>query len=203
MCTRMMMSKRQLRNSNIDHKTNHSFNHLGRSIRSPMKIIFLMSVLLLASCNGGIYHGPSKGSLNPAAYITNGERIYFSGINAAGIQINSNSGDSHMDMHRQMHGGGCASCHGSDREGQRLWPRFWVKAPALTADALFGADAHKSGSDGHGDHGSYDDDSLRRAITSGVDPSGEHLDQAMPRWAMSRSDLDDLVTFLKQSHVHE
>lgn len=103
-------------------------------------------------------------------------------------------------MHRQIHGGGCASCHGADREGQRLWPQFWAKAPPLTADALFGDDAHKEAADGHGDHASYDVDTLRRAITRGLDPAGEYLDQAMPRWTMSPRDLDDLVAFLKQSH---
>lgn len=168
-----------------------------------MKIFFYISVLLLVSCNGRIYHGPSTGSAIPAAFISNGERIYFTGINASGIRINANGGYGMMGMHRQMHGGGCASCHGAAREGQRLWPRFWNKAPALTADALFGGDAHENDSDGHGDHGSYDADSLRLAITKGLDPAGEYLDQAMPRWTMSRADLDDLVTFLKQSHVHE
>lgn len=53
-------------------------------------------------------------------------------------------------MHKQMNGGGCASYHGADREGQRLWPQFGTKAPPLTADALFGDDAHKEAADDHG-----------------------------------------------------
>ncbi|MDH3692602.1 MAG: cytochrome c, partial [Gammaproteobacteria bacterium] len=66
---------------------------------------------------------------------------------------------------------------------------------ALTAEALF-SDSH--GHDGHGDHGNYDAESLRRAITTGLDPAGESLDSAMPRWSMSPSDLDDLVAYLRQ-----
>ncbi len=51
-------------------------------------------------------------------------------------------------------------------------------------------------------HASYDANSLRRAITLGLDPASESLDRSMPRWSMSTLDLDDLVTFLQQSHDH-
>ena len=105
-----------------------------------------------------------------------------------------------MNMHMRMHGTGCVSCHGVDREGSRLWPQFWVKAPALTVEALFTDDHTK---DGHGDHGSYDTESLREAITDGVNPAGKRLDAAMPRWSMSQSDLDDLIAYLQQSHTHD
>jgi hypothetical protein len=38
---------------------------------------------------------------------------------------------------------------------------------------------------------------LRRAITDGVDPAGERLDPAMPRWSMSGEDMADLIAYLK------
>ena len=168
-----------------------------------MKTLLLMSILLLVSCNGSYDHGPESGGIGSTAFVSNGERIYFTGTSASGLPISvSGGGGSMSGMHRQMHGGGCASCHGAEREGKRLWPQFWIKAPALSVDALFGDDAHGEGGDGHGDHASYDAESLRRAITRGLDPAGESLDQAMPRWSMSPSDLDDLVAFLAQSHDH-
>ncbi|MDH3376573.1 MAG: hypothetical protein OEQ39_06340 [Gammaproteobacteria bacterium] len=78
-------------------------------------------------------------------------------------------------------------------------PRFWVKAPALTAKAFFGEDdGHGHESDGHGDHENYDQTTLRRAIVDGIDPAGEPLDEAMPRWSMSEADLNDLITYLQQ-----
>jgi len=108
-----------------------------------------------------------------------------------------------MGMHRQIHGGGCATCHGINREGRRLLPRFWAKAPALTADALFGEeDSHEHDSNGHGNHESYNQKSLRQAIADGIDPAGELLDEAMPRWSMSEADLDDLIRYLQQSDGH-
>ncbi len=81
-------------------------------------------------------------------------------------------------------------------------PRFWIKAPALTSDALFGDDDHKQDSDGHGNHGNYDAVSLRRAIIEGVDLVGELLGQAMPRWSMNESDLNDLIAYLQKAPDH-
>jgi hypothetical protein len=168
-----------------------------------MKTVLLVSILLLVSCNGRYEHSHANGDNGSAAFISNGEQIYFTGASASGLPIVPVGGFGSMGgMHMQMHGGSCVSCHGADREGQRLWPQFWIKAPALSADALFGADAHDEGGDGHGEHASYDAESLRRAITLGLDPAGESLDPAMPRWSMSPSDLNDLVTFLAQSHDH-
>ncbi len=163
------------------------------------KILILVSMLVLASCNGRFDHGPLSGGDGPSEFVSNGERIYFTGSSTSGNPINTIGGNSHMNMHMRMHGTGCVTCHGVEREGRRLWPQFWVKAPALTPEALF-TDDH---ADGHGDHGNYDAESLRRVITEGVDPAGKQLDSAMPRWSMSRSDLDDLVVYLQQSHTHD
>ena len=74
-----------------------------------------------------------------------------------------------------------------------MLPRFWISAPPLTAEALFGE--HEE--DGHGDHEGYSDETLGRAITQGVEPDGGTLDRIMPRWNMSAPDLADLMEFLK------
>ena len=152
----------------------------------------LLPLLLLVSCSPGQEHFGGR----PASLASNGERIYFTGTSVSGQAIIASGGDSMMSRHRSMHGGGCALCHDAEREGGRLWPQFWIKAPALTAEALF-ADSHEH--DGHGDHGNYDAESLRRAITTGLNPAGKPLDSAMPRWTMSPADLDDLIAYLRQS----
>lgn len=167
------------------------------------KILVLIISLFLASCYNRFEHGPADGGTGSLAYVSNGERIYFTGSSTSGTAISGNGGSGHMNVHMRMHGSGCVSCHGVEREGTRLWPRFWIKAPALTAEALFGSDEHENGSDGHGDHGSYDSETLRRAITQGIDPAGERLDDAMPQWDMSPSDLNDLIAYLQQSHSHD
>ncbi len=46
-------------------------------------------------------------------------------------------------------------------------------------------------------HPPYDDESLVAAITSGLDPAGNELDPAHPRYEMGREDLRDLLAYLK------
>lgn len=167
-----------------------------------MKRTCVILLVLLSGCGRGIGSSPLSTNVVPNEFASNGERIYFTGVSISGKPISARGGDAAMGMHRQMHGSGCATCHGVEREGRRLMPRFWIKAPALTADALFGDDDHKQDSSGHGDHGNYNAVSLRRAIIEGVDPAGELLDQAMPRWSMNESDLNDLIAYLEKSHGH-
>ena len=155
--------------------------------------LFLTSVL--AGCDVGM--GPMMGrQAIPASFENNGERIYFTGTSASRRPITFSGGN----MHMQMRGGGCVTCHDVDRQGGiRVMPRFWVVAPPITPKALFGD--HDAEANGHGDHASYTEASLRRAITEGIDPSGQPFDEAMPRWSMSAADLDDLVHDLQGPHA--
>jgi mono/diheme cytochrome c family protein len=123
------------------------------------------------------------GQALPLNYNSNGERIYFTGVSASGEAIGFSGGN----MHLRMMGGGCATCHGADRSGGRMMPEFWKLAPPLTRAALF---------DGHGDHGGYDNTTLRRAVVQGSDPAGQQLDSTMPRWSMSERDWRDLLDYL-------
>ncbi|MFT5506532.1 MAG: cytochrome c oxidase subunit 2 [Gammaproteobacteria bacterium] len=166
----------------------------------PRIIVVFFIMIFLTSCNGRFDHGYTIGGTGSLAFVSNGERIYFTGKSASGMEISTSD---HMNAHMHMHGSGCVSCHGVDREGKRLWPQFWIKAPALTVGALFEGDKHENGADSHGDHGRYDSGSLRRAITLGIDPSGDPLDGAMPKWNLSPTDLDDLIAYLQQSHTHD
>ncbi len=51
--------------------------------------------------------------------------------------------------------------------------------------------------DEHEEHPPYTEETLKSAITRGINPAGDPLDEAMPRWRMSGQDLDDLVVFIK------
>ena len=164
------------------------------------KLLTILALLLLVSCSPRDGHWAS--SLHPEPFVSNGERIYFTGKSVSGNPIDSVNGGSMMGMHRQMHGGGCAVCHGAEREGRRLWPQFWIKAPALTAEALF-ADDHENYGHGDHDHVTYNSATLGKAIIEGIDPDGKALDAAMPRWSMSDADLRELIAYLQQSHIHE
>lgn len=164
-----------------------------------MKIsaILLLIVMSLAGCEMSDSQSASQNLSRD--FSSNGERIYLTGTSASGQPVTANSNDSHMGMGMQMHAGSCATCHGNDKSGKRLFPRFWITAPALTAHALFDEADHD---DDHGDHDVYDSDSLRRAITEGIDPGQSELHSAMPRWSMSESDMSDLITYLMERDGH-
>ena len=161
--------------------------------------IVLVLVVALVAARLLLGSGPMTNRADwPSEFQGNGERIYFTATSASGQPISPKGGT----MHMRMSAGGCVACHGADRQGGRLMPQFWKSAPPLTAAALFGehADKDKDASgegDGHDDHDSYTDVTLRRAITDGLDPAGESLDPAMPRWSMSAEDMADLTAYLK------
>lgn len=144
---------------------------------------------IISSCDGAD-HGMMTGTPpSPTRFQSNGERIYFTGTSESGTAITYTGGN----MHLEMMGGGCATCHGADRRGARMMPEFWLGAPPLTRSALFGE--HGAG---HGDHAEYDAGTLQRAISSGLDPDGTELSPIMPRWSMSDADWRDLIAYLSQ-----
>jgi len=148
--------------------------------------------LLLVTCLGLVLwsliwpRGP--GIAVPTGYRSNGEQIYFTATSQRGTPITSDMG---------MMGGGmmtCASCHGADGRGGRVWMMMRVfEAPDIRYQTLT--------SEEHGEemeHAPYTDEDIKRAITEGIEPDGEPLEWPMPRWTMSDEDLDDLLEFLKR-----
>ena len=71
--------------------------------------------------------------------------------------------------------------------------------PDITWDKLTQEEHHEeeSDTDEHEEHPPYTEETLKSAITRGINPAGEPLDEEMPRWIMSGQDLDDLVDFIK------
>ncbi|MBN2075182.1 MAG: c-type cytochrome [Dehalococcoidales bacterium] len=128
------------------------------------------------------------------SYASNGERIYFTATSESGDSI-SYSGSITM-----MHSITCANCHGADGKGGRVNMMMWsFETPDITWERLTSADHHEEGNgeEEHEEHPPYTEDTIRQAITKGVNPAGEPLDEEMPRWRMSQQDLNDLIDFLK------
>ncbi len=148
----------------------------------------LVGALLLSSCSS-----PFGTAVN-VNYSSNGERIYFSATSVSGRAITSSGGI--MMMHQLA----CANCHGAAGRGGRVNMMMWtLEVPSITWDGLTAEPGHDEDEDTgeHDEHPPYTEDTLKRAITRGLDPGGEPLDEAMPRWRMSETDLDDLVDFIK------
>jgi len=145
-------------------------------------VLVLSGVSLLTSC------APSY------RYGSNGERIYFTAKSSSGQSI------TYTGSIRMMHTIACANCHGADGKGGRVNMMMWsFDAPDITWDKLTQEDHHEeeSDTDEHEEHPPYTEETLKSAITRGVNPAGEPLDEEMPRWQMSLQDLNDLVDFIK------
>ncbi len=127
-------------------------------------------------------------------FSSQGEQIYFTGVGSEGsIQLRGGP------MWISMHGGGCASCHGEDGQGGIPIMMSVEEAPAITYKALTEEehDEHNGESEEEEEHPPYDDDSIKEAITEGIEPDGHALSWVMPRWKMSDEDFEDLLEFLE------
>ncbi len=87
----------------------------------------------------------------------------------------------------------CAGCHGLRGEGKT--------EGGVTAGALSWANLLKPYGHTHPSgrkHGPFTEASFVRAVTGGMDPAGNELLAAMPRYQMPAADLADLIAYLKR-----
>ncbi len=120
----------------------------------------------------------------PEYNLSNGARIYYTGVNEKGEPIPFELGPPWL----YMHGGSCVNCHGERGEGGVVVMHCGKVAPKITYKAL---------TEGEHEGHMYTEEDIKRAIREGIEPDGEELDPCMPRWKMSDEDLNDLVEFLK------
>jgi ABC-type branched-subunit amino acid transport system substrate-binding protein len=87
----------------------------------------------------------------------------------------------------------CVNCHGRDGKGK---PEGRIVPPDITWEALtkpYGV-THPDGRT----HQPYTERLLVRAVCMGFDPAGHQLNAAMPRFQISREDINALILYLKR-----
>ena len=120
-----------------------------------------------------------------------GKQIYLLGTSKSGKDILAYIGDASLEVPGSTVA--CANCHGMNGQGK---PEGGIDPSNITWEALskpYGV-THASGRK----HPPYTARALEFAITRGLDPAGNKLLRAMPRYQMSKEDLDDLVLYLKR-----
>lgn len=120
-----------------------------------------------------------------------GKQIYLQGTSPSGKEILAYVGDSSLEVPGSVMA--CANCHGLAGQGKI---EGGINPSNVTWEALtkpYGV-THVNGRK----HPAYTGRGLELAITRGVDPAGNKLLAAMPRYQMSKEDLDDLVVYLKR-----
>jgi hypothetical protein len=126
-------------------------------------------------------------------FETNGEQIYFTGTSRAGPPITATMPGMHRMGPSSM---ACVNCHGEDGRGGRVTMMMTtVEAPDIRYSSLTGGEHDDEHSEE--EHPPYADETIKQAITEGLDPAGEPLSWVMPRWDMSDEQLNDLLDFLK------
>jgi mono/diheme cytochrome c family protein len=91
-----------------------------------------------------------------------------------------------------MMGGSCASCHGLNGQGRTT---SVFTAPNITYSNLTDPKGMLAPDGSRGP--TYTDATLRRAVASGIDPSGDHLASPMPQWQLTSQEWSDLLAYLK------
>lgn len=119
-----------------------------------------------------------------------GRQIYIQGTSRSGKDIFAYIGDAALEVPGSSMA--CANCHGLDGRGK---PEGGISPSNVTWEFLTKPYGLKH-ADGR-QHPAYTERALELAITRGVDPAGNKLLKAMPRYSMSREDLSDLVAYLQ------
>lgn len=169
------------------------------------KNILIVGFVLIVIGALGIFYGTPRdtsygGGLGPGMmssyqttsprYTSNGEMVYHTGVNEDAYRIIPNGGPNWL----YMHGGSCVDCHGKDGRGGIVPMMCAEESPAITYHALTEEEHEEHGEE---EHPPYTEETIKIAITQGIEPNNETVDWCMPRWQMSEKDLDDLVDYLK------
>jgi mono/diheme cytochrome c family protein len=143
------------------------------------RVVLLLGVLLFSS----------------AAYaqLTDSERrgkaLYLRGESPSGKEITAMLGDIDVPASTLS----CAGCHGLRGEGKS---EGGVTAGNLTWSNLIRPYGHTHPSGRK--HSAFNDKLFTRALVQGLDPTGNQLAVAMPRYEMSPEDISDLIAYLKR-----
>jgi ABC-type branched-subunit amino acid transport system substrate-binding protein len=120
-----------------------------------------------------------------------GREIYLQGTSPSGARISARIGTVGAELSGQAIA--CGNCHGEDGRGRA---EGGVRPSSIRWSDLVKPYGHDH--DGWRRHGPFDERHLERAVMLGLDPAGNRLESAMPRYALSAKDFASLVAYLKQ-----
>jgi ABC-type branched-subunit amino acid transport system substrate-binding protein len=118
-----------------------------------------------------------------------GKALYLRGESPSGHEIVATIGEIDVPASTVT----CGGCHGAKGEGKT---EGGVTAGNLQWSNLTKPYGHTHPSGRQ--HGAFDEMSFVRALAGGVDPKGNTLQVAMPRYKMAAEDVEDLIAYLKR-----
>jgi ABC-type branched-subunit amino acid transport system substrate-binding protein len=131
---------------------------------------------------------PAEGARSLTPQERRGRAIYLRGESPSGREIGATVGELDVPASTVT----CAGCHGAHAEGKT---EGGVTAGDLTWPNLTKPYGHTHPTGRR--HGPFTEASFARAVSEGLDPSGNAMLTAMPRFRMSPDDVADLLAYLK------
>ena len=144
-------------------------------------------------CAGSLALAPLATAAAGATGLSDAERrgkgLYLTGESPSGAEVVALMGEAAVEVPASALP--CAGCHGRDGRGR---PEGGVDPSDLTWEALtrpYEVEMVTGRS-----RGPYDAAKLKRAITLGIDPSGNEIDAVMPRYRLTQQDAADLIAYI-------
>jgi ABC-type branched-subunit amino acid transport system substrate-binding protein/cytochrome c553 len=119
-----------------------------------------------------------------------GKAIYLRGRSPSGVDIKAVVGDDGEVPASLL---ACVNCHGRDGRSKS---EGGMTPSVLAWEVL--TRPYGTRQPGGREHPPYDERSLIRAITLGIDSGGKRLQPSMPRYRLSHADAGDLVAYIKR-----
>lgn len=138
----------------------------------------------------GLLQAGSVLSLDLTPLEAAGRRLYREGIGPGG-DLSARVGAQSLIVPGKMVP--CANCHGMDGKGR---PEGGLRPPEITWRELTKPYGHDH--DGVRAHPPFNDERFYRTLSEGLDPAGQRLNPAMPRFALSRTDSAALAAYLQR-----
>lgn len=168
-----------------------------KTFKLALTLLALVFLLAFARAQGGGGSSASPPGAAPSsqgqpaltAQERRGRALYLRGVSASGREVGAAIGELDVPAATVT----CAGCHGTRGEGKT---EGGVTAGGLVWSHLLKPYGHTHPTGRK--HGPFDEASFARAVTNGVDPSGNELLVAMPRYRLAAEDLADLVAYLKR-----
>ncbi|PHS03600.1 MAG: hypothetical protein COA88_15535 [Kordia sp.] len=117
-----------------------------------------------------------------------GKKVYTKGIGTTNIKITANMSGVNVPATIMT----CVNCHNAKGTGN---PEGGITPSNITWESLTKSYGGKR-QDGK-NRPAYTEKTLRKVITTGIDPAGNQLHSVMPKYNMSREDIDNLIAYLK------
>ena len=158
-------------------------------IKRPIAVVKIIVVLFVLYCGLNAQSISNNNERLLSSQEKRGKAIYLRGVSPSGKEITAMVGDLDVPASTMT----CGGCHGLRGEGKT---EGGVTAGNLSWSNLIKRYGHTHPSGRK--HGPFDERLFTRSLVQGLDPAGNEMAVAMPRFQMAPEDIADLVAYLKR-----